>query len=146
MHALPAQPCSPHPSPRRSDLASIFVQLFEDDALAFACFERLMRSARRNFRHDETGIRWGGQGVLPTRVMDVGGWLPLPFWPKLSTSSPTYTTSPRLLPARFAPQASAAADCAGAARHRPLALCQAAAAGRRGLHVCLPVCDGRVLV
>ncbi|KAL4444555.1 hypothetical protein ABPG77_002372 [Micractinium sp. CCAP 211/92] len=40
-----------------SDLASIFVQLFEDDALAFACFERLMRSARRNFRHDETGIR-----------------------------------------------------------------------------------------
>lgn len=47
------------PGPCRSDLASIFVQLFEDDALAFACFERLMRSARRNFRHDETGIRWG---------------------------------------------------------------------------------------
>ena len=42
---------------RRSDLAAIFVQLFEDDALAFACFERLMRSARRNFKYDETGIK-----------------------------------------------------------------------------------------
>jgi len=40
------------------------VQLFEDDALAFACFERLMRSARRNFRHDETGIRWGQAGYV----------------------------------------------------------------------------------
>ena len=40
-----------------SDLAAIFVQLFQDDALAFACFERLMRSARRNFKHDETGIK-----------------------------------------------------------------------------------------
>ncbi len=48
----------------RSDLASVFVQLFEDDALAFACFERLMRSARRNFRHDETGIRWGQAGYV----------------------------------------------------------------------------------
>lgn len=40
-----------------SDLAAAFVQLIENDALAFACFERLMRDARRNFRHDETGIR-----------------------------------------------------------------------------------------
>jgi hypothetical protein len=41
----------------RSDLAAVFVQLFDDDALAFACFERMMRSARQNFKHDETGIR-----------------------------------------------------------------------------------------
>jgi Rab-GTPase-TBC domain len=40
-----------------SDLAAAFVQLIENDALAFSCFERLMRDARRNFRHDETGIR-----------------------------------------------------------------------------------------
>ncbi|KAL4526043.1 hypothetical protein Ndes2437B_g07312 [Nannochloris sp. 'desiccata'] len=40
-----------------SDLAAAFVQLIENDALAFGCFERLMRDARRNFRHDETGIR-----------------------------------------------------------------------------------------
>ncbi|GAB4823143.1 hypothetical protein N2152v2_010189 [Parachlorella kessleri] len=40
-----------------SDLAAIFIQLFDDDALAFACFERLMRGARRNFKHDETGIK-----------------------------------------------------------------------------------------
>ena len=58
---LPALPC-PHPASLthrapRSDLAAIFVQLFDDDALAFACFERLMRSARRNFKHDETGIK-----------------------------------------------------------------------------------------
>lgn len=40
-----------------SDIAAVFVQLFDDDALAFAAFERLMRSARRNFRHDEAGIK-----------------------------------------------------------------------------------------
>jgi hypothetical protein len=40
-----------------SDLAATFVQLLEDDALAFACFERLMRQARQNFRHDEAGIQ-----------------------------------------------------------------------------------------
>jgi hypothetical protein len=39
-----------------SDLAAVFVQLLDDDALAFACFERLMRGARQNFRHDEAGI------------------------------------------------------------------------------------------
>lgn len=43
-----------------ADLAATFVQLFEDDAVAFACFERLMRAARQNFKHDETGIRWVG--------------------------------------------------------------------------------------
>lgn len=57
--ALPS-PLLPPSSCCRSDLASVFVQLFDDDALAFACFERLMRGARRNFRHDETGIRWAG--------------------------------------------------------------------------------------
>lgn len=42
----------------RSDIAALFVQLFEDDdALAFACFERFMREARRNFKHDESGIK-----------------------------------------------------------------------------------------
>lgn len=62
--SLPAAPAFPFPAAcRRSDLASIFVQLFDDDALAFACFERLMRSARRNFKHDETGIRWAGAGA-----------------------------------------------------------------------------------
>lgn len=40
-----------------SDLAAAFVQLIDDDALAFACFERLMRQARQNFRHDELGIQ-----------------------------------------------------------------------------------------
>ncbi|KAK2076482.1 hypothetical protein QBZ16_001008 [Prototheca wickerhamii] len=40
-----------------ADLASVVVQLVRDEALAFACFERVMRSARANFRHDERGIR-----------------------------------------------------------------------------------------
>ena len=40
-----------------SDLAASFVQTIEDDAMAFACFERFMRAARKNFRHDETGIK-----------------------------------------------------------------------------------------
>jgi len=40
-----------------SDIASVFIQLFDDDALAFACFERLMRTARRNFKFDESGIK-----------------------------------------------------------------------------------------
>lgn len=40
-----------------ADLAAAFVQLLPDDALVFACFERLMRGARENFRHDEAGIR-----------------------------------------------------------------------------------------
>lgn len=40
-----------------SDLAAVFVQLIDDDALAFACFERFMRDARQNFRHDEHGIK-----------------------------------------------------------------------------------------
>ena len=40
-----------------SDLAAAFVQLISNDALAFACFEHMMRDARRNFRHDETGIK-----------------------------------------------------------------------------------------
>ncbi|KFM23920.1 TBC1 domain family member 15 [Auxenochlorella protothecoides] len=40
-----------------SDLAAVVVMLVPDEALAFACFERVMRHARRNFRHDETGIK-----------------------------------------------------------------------------------------
>jgi len=40
-----------------SDLASVFVQIMADDAVAFGCFERLMRDARQNFRHDEAGIK-----------------------------------------------------------------------------------------
>ena len=45
---------------------------------------------------------------------------------------PTHPPSPRV-------QAPAAADCAGAARHRPLFVQQAAAPGGRGLHVCIQV-------
>lgn len=40
-----------------SDLAVVFIGLEDDDALAFACFEKFMRAARQNFRHDETGIK-----------------------------------------------------------------------------------------
>lgn len=41
-----------------ADLAAVPVLVFaRDDALAWAATERLMRSARVNFRHDETGIR-----------------------------------------------------------------------------------------
>jgi hypothetical protein len=41
-----------------SDLAAPFVQLLGDDALAFACFERLMRRARRCLQRDhEAGVR-----------------------------------------------------------------------------------------
>ena len=40
-----------------SDLGAVFVAIESDDALAFACFERLMRSARENFRHDERGMK-----------------------------------------------------------------------------------------
>lgn len=41
-----------------ADLAAVPVLVFaHDDALAWAATERLMRSARANFRHDETGIR-----------------------------------------------------------------------------------------
>lgn len=40
-----------------SDLAVVFVGLEEDDAVAFACFEKFMRAARQNFRHDEEGIK-----------------------------------------------------------------------------------------
>ncbi|KAK9829211.1 hypothetical protein WJX72_004520 [[Myrmecia] bisecta] len=40
-----------------SDLAAPFLSVFDDDSMAFWCFERLMQKTRRNFRHDETGIR-----------------------------------------------------------------------------------------
>ena len=40
-----------------SDLGAVFVAIESDDALAFTCFERLMRSARENFRHDERGMK-----------------------------------------------------------------------------------------
>lgn len=40
-----------------SDLAIVFVGIEQDDALAFACFEKFMRAARQNFRHDEAGIK-----------------------------------------------------------------------------------------
>lgn len=40
-----------------SDLAIVFIGLEEDNAVAFACFEKFMRAARQNFRHDEEGIR-----------------------------------------------------------------------------------------
>ena len=45
------------PACRMSDLAAPFLTVFEDDAMAFWCFERLMQRVRRNFRHDEAGIR-----------------------------------------------------------------------------------------
>ena len=44
-------------APRMSDLAAPFLTVFEDDAMAFWCFERLMQRTRRNFRHDEAGLR-----------------------------------------------------------------------------------------
>ena len=40
-----------------SDLGAVFVAIESDDALAFACFEALMRTARENFRHDEWGMK-----------------------------------------------------------------------------------------
>lgn len=52
-----------------SDIASVFIQLFDDDALAFACFERLMRTARRNFKFDESGIKQQ-LGQIATIVAD----------------------------------------------------------------------------
>lgn len=42
---------------RMSDLAAPFLTIFEDDAMAFWCFERLLQRVSRNFRHDEVGIR-----------------------------------------------------------------------------------------
>lgn len=32
---------------------------FEDDAMAFWCFERLLQRVKKNFRHDEEGIKYG---------------------------------------------------------------------------------------
>ncbi|BDA43320.1 GTPase-activating protein GYP7 [Coccomyxa sp. Obi] len=40
-----------------SDLAAPFLRIFEDDAMAFWCFERLLQRMSKNFRHDEVGIR-----------------------------------------------------------------------------------------
>lgn len=40
-----------------SDLAAVFVCLEDEDALAFACFEKFMRTVRQNFKHDESGIK-----------------------------------------------------------------------------------------
>lgn len=47
-----------------SDLAAAALRVVPGETLAFACFERIMRAARRNFRHDEAGIRhvWGHGG------------------------------------------------------------------------------------
>ena len=42
---------------RMSDLAVPMLMTFEDDAVAFWCFERLMQKVKRNFRHDESGIK-----------------------------------------------------------------------------------------
>ena len=42
---------------RMFDLAVPMLLTFENDALAFWCFERLMRNVKRNFRHDESGIK-----------------------------------------------------------------------------------------
>lgn len=40
-----------------SDLASAFVAITQDDALAFWGFERLMRRVRANFKIDDMGFR-----------------------------------------------------------------------------------------
>ena len=40
-----------------SDLAVPMLLVFEDDAMAFWCFERLIRRVKQNFRHDESGIK-----------------------------------------------------------------------------------------
>ena len=40
-----------------SDLAVPMLLIFEDDVMAFWCFERLMQRVRKNFRHDESGIK-----------------------------------------------------------------------------------------
>jgi len=42
---------------RMSDLAVPMLMTFEDDEVAFWCFERLMQKVKRNFRHDESGIK-----------------------------------------------------------------------------------------
>ncbi len=41
-----------------SDLAVPMLLTFEDDAMAFWCFERLLHRVKRNFRHDESGIKY----------------------------------------------------------------------------------------
>lgn len=40
-----------------TDLAIPFLQVYDDDALAFACYERFMRNARENFMVDGSGIQ-----------------------------------------------------------------------------------------
>ena len=42
-----------------SDLAVPMLLVFEDDAMAFWCFERLLQRVKKNFRHDESGIKYG---------------------------------------------------------------------------------------
>ena len=43
---------------RMSDLAVPMLLTFEDDAMAFWCFERLLHRVKKNFRHDESGIKY----------------------------------------------------------------------------------------
>lgn len=53
-----------------SDLAAAFVLVIpDDDALAFWCFERLMRSARHNFKLDDMGFR-AVTGALMAALQD----------------------------------------------------------------------------
>ncbi|EIE22335.1 RabGAP/TBC [Coccomyxa subellipsoidea C-169] len=40
-----------------SDLAAPFLTIFEDDYMAYWCFERLLQRTSKNFRHDEVGMR-----------------------------------------------------------------------------------------
>ncbi|KAK9915184.1 hypothetical protein WJX75_005786 [Coccomyxa subellipsoidea] len=51
-----------------SDLAAPFLTIFEDDSMAFWCFERLLQRTSKNFRHDETGMREQLRGLA--RVLE----------------------------------------------------------------------------
>ena len=51
---------------RMSDLAAPFLTIFEDDAIAFWCFERLLQRTSKNFRHDEVGMRCAYSATMHT--------------------------------------------------------------------------------
>ena len=62
---------------RMSDLAVPMLLTFEDDAMAFWCFERLLQRVKKNFRHDESGIKYESALLLllNTRITTSAGGL-----------------------------------------------------------------------
>ena len=53
---------------RMSDLAVPMLLTFEDDAMAFWCFERLLHRVKKNFRHDESGIKYKSALLLVLKM------------------------------------------------------------------------------